>query len=225
MRVNELYKSLRSTYDDWSDFLINPQFVRREEEIIWQNYAPPRLAYPILRSDIAQLIDKGQYTFQVSEDDSIIQIYYRCQKNKVLKANLAFYSLAEAPAADGEVTDLEEDLWDEPSFNLPREDGPVGWLRIDYAPQEERGVLHHHCHLHLNAFPEARFVVDGLPTPKQFIEWIVSLCYPEKYKAHRLNQDWHYQDHQQIQAVNSLHIQIAESEICNYISHFRIPRN
>ncbi len=238
MRVSDLLRSLRSVYDDWSDFLVNPQFIRRNQEVAWSNFSPRILNYPVLKSDVIQLVNEGQYSFQIIEDGSIIQIYYLCQKSDILRANLSFYSTRVFYQADAfisnlyettsdlfqEIDTMEELLVDEMTYGFGSQDGPVSWLRIDYAPQDARGVLHHDCHLHMSTFSRSRFVVDGVPTPKQFIELIMSLCYPEYYRRHRLDQNWNYRDINKIHSVNRPCVQIEESEIGKHISHFRIPR-
>ena len=166
MRISEILSSVTSAYDDWSDFLANPQHIRRDNEVAWRNFSPRVLDYPVLKSDVVRMAEERQYTFQIVEDGSLIQIHYFYNRkgDQILSANLAFYS---AILNGTETTN--------------NGDEPVSWLRIDYAPEAARGVLHHDCHMHLSSFPDSRFVVAGLLTPKQFIELIMAFCYPESY--------------------------------------------
>ena len=135
---------------DWSHILVNPQFLRRENEVVWTNFAPRILNYPILRSDVAQLIDDGQYTFQIIEDGSVIQIHYLCKGDKILKATLSFYNMSSFELNNKAFVDENNSIEDvmlldsfaegmsiiheEPFQNAPDENEPIGWLRIDYDP-------------------------------------------------------------------------------------------
>jgi hypothetical protein len=243
VRISEIFSSVTSAYDDWSKFLTNPQHLRIGNAVAWSSFAPFILDYPVLSSDVVRMTDDGQYTLQVIEDGSIIQIYYlyNRKEDQILSANLAFYSIqiSERPSihdieldevGSSAVSATSED--GEAIENLPmdeivsgNEDGPVSWLRIDYDPQNARGVLHHACHLHISAFPDSRFVVSGLPTPKQFIEFIMALCYPMSYKEHRLNEQWEYGDEKKIRSVNQPCVTLEDSDIYRQIAHFRVPDN
>ena len=37
-----------------------------------------------------------------------------------------------------------------------------------------------------------RVTVAGIPTPRQFVELVVSVAYPEHYQEHRLNESWRF---------------------------------
>lgn len=162
MKINEVMSSLRSVYDDWSKILVNPQFARIKSTVAWSGFSQSRILIrsPVMPSDITDLIEDSQYTFQIYRDGSIIRILYFYDKSgkKLESASLAFYSA-------------------KPAYKLSHH-SPVSWLRIDYDPKRARGVLHHNSHIHLSGLPDSRFVVNGLLTPKQFIEFIMAYVYP-----------------------------------------------
>lgn len=200
MKINEVHRLLTATYIDWSHILANPQYVRidaREGSYIsWNRRISRMLNHPVLASDIVQLVDDGQYTFQILEDGSVIQIYYKyeARSNELQSARLAFYSAK---------TDAS--------------------VISNYEPRDAKGVLHHDCHMHFSAFPYSRFVVAGVPTPAQFIEFVMAFCYPEFYKEHRLNTQGTYISEEKITAINSTSFAMTESIVFSQISHFRIP--
>lgn len=205
-------------------------------------------------SDVINLYNKGQYTFQVIIDGSLIQMYYQydTKGNKLTSASLAFYSSVsydqlfdkdessiqlpvtykpdlgtdgidvDAPDADILSGEYGEEMSEVPKLGTLK-DGPVSWLRIDYDPEHAKGVLHHDCHMHLSAFPNARLVVAGIPTPKQFIEFIMAFCYPEVYHVHRLNDNGQYINEGHIVTINSNCVPLTEHNVFRQMSHFRIP--
>jgi hypothetical protein len=77
--------------------------------------------------------------------------------------------------------------------------------------------------MHLSAFPLARCVVAGVPNPRQFVEFVMAVCYPETYKAHRLGQDGEYANPNKITEVNSSCFSTVEHLAYKRIMHLRIP--
>jgi hypothetical protein len=114
---------------------------------------------------------------------------------------------------------------DEEAGPFSLKDGPISWLRIDYEPTAVKGVLHHECHMHLSPFPDARWVVAGVPNPRQFVEFVMSTCYPETYKNHRLDASGIYakKNKEKIADINATCFPIAESTVFKQIVHLRIP--
>lgn len=114
---------------------------------------------------------------------------------------------------------------EEESGPFSLKDGPISWLRIDYEPTAVKGVLHHECHMHLSPFPDARWVVAGVPNPRQFVEFVMSTCYPETYKNHRLDASGTYtkKNKDKIADINATCFPIAESTVFKQIVHLRIP--
>jgi len=88
-------------------------------------------------------------------------------------ASLSFDSIFSDMPLDNNITNFDNSL--------------VPWLRIDYAPNEQMGPLHHSCHMHIGLFYHARIALSCVPTPRQFIEFVISLCYPDEYKEKRLD--------------------------------------
>ena len=187
MKISEAYQLLNSIYPDWYPFLSNSRGIRNDLCITWADRVPRMLDHPVMASHVIALADDRQYTFQVSEDGSIIQMYYGYDKKGIMlqEARLAFYSanpddqsslkrglVAESnvvPIEPGQIeeeTRIAEDT-SESSVDVmeAEKDGYVSWLRIEYAPHEAKGILHHNCHMHFSAFPHSRFVVAGVPTP------------------------------------------------------------
>ena len=192
------------------------------------------------------MVENGQYTFQIVDDGSLMQLYYRFDQktSQINGASLAFYRaysdqepdeeflLAEygiTPLGDTEINDTQE------SIHSSSPDPPVGWMRIDYDPNaKERGIIHHDCHMHLSNFADTRFIVSGVPSPRQFIEFIIASLYPAKYEEHRLELDttsndgsriWRYRNPQHIDNLNRECMPLDEVPIYKQLSHFRVPSN
>ncbi len=245
MRISDVYQSIIASYDDWNGFLINPSYARNDYEVSWGNRIAGIRKTIVRESDVLNMAENHQYTFQISDDGSLIQLYYRFdQRTKQIDgANLAFYrayseqeSIAEefllaeygvTPLGDAEMTDTEEGVHS--SFRDP----PVGWMRIDYDPNaKERGIIHHDCHMHLSNFADARFIMSGVPSPRQFIELVVASVYPAKYEEHRLelgatsnggSRTWGYRNPQQINNLNQESMPLDGDPIYNQLTHFRVP--
>ncbi len=247
MRINDVEGLITSSYVDWFRFIGNSRGIRKGSIITWTERAPRMLNHPVMASDVVSLADEGQYTFQVIHDGSLIQMYYSFdgQGIQLQSARLAFYSaVADNKLINaykrsinvGTISDYEHEFGDESPLDEPDEveketqfgglrNGPVSWLRIEYDPQASMGVLHHDCHMHFSTFPSSRFVVAGVPNPRQFIEFIMALCYPELYRAHRLNKVGQYISLANINSVNSTCFPLIESAVFNQIAHFRIPHD
>jgi hypothetical protein len=206
MRINDAIGLLVSTYLDWGHVLANPRYIRNGNIVSWRDSSNPMLAAPVMPEDINQLAEDKQYTFQVAEDGALIQMYYEFENDGITlkSAMLAYYS----PAI---------------TIYMPSIPPFVRWLRFDYAPKAAMGVLHHDCHLHISYFPDSRLTVKGLPNPKQFIEFILALCYPDMYKKHRLDSSGKYHDDAKQVELNHLSIQLPDSDLYKQIPHLSIP--
>ena len=217
MRISNVLRSITACHNDWSGFLINPRHIRKGHEISWDGRVAGIRKAVIRESDVLDMANKGQYTFQIAEDGSLIQLYYRFSRktNQVDSARLAFYKA---------YSDSDS------IYNLP-----AAWMRIDYDPNaKERGIIHHGCHMHLSNFADTRFIVSGIPSPRQFIEFIIASAYPAKYAEHRLELDttsndgsriWRYRNPQQIDNLNRECMPLDEVPIYKQLSHFRVPSN
>lgn len=254
MRINEAYGQLTSVFKDWSPAIANPRGIRKGSQITWDSYKPLMLKQNITASDVIDLFNEGQYTFQVTIDGSLIQIYYQFDSrgNELQSARLAFYSavadeqflnkdentLEFFPTFQSNIEDEANDLEAYESETFSEEyreetvgttgltnfkDSPISWLRIDYAPDKAKGVLHHACHMHLSSFPLARLVVAGVPTPRQFIEFIMAFCYPSIYEKHRLDSHGQYANADHILTINSNCVPLGDHNVFRQMAHFRIP--
>jgi hypothetical protein len=271
VKISDTEQSLRSVYSDWSGFLLNPRFARLRSSVAWIGFAPRILDDPIMASDVAMLIDAGQYSYQFF-DGSIMQLHYLFDRrgDELRAANLAYYSaktIFQVPTVQVEqITDTSSQVEaafehgdvdqqlgvDDPSIApqsvagdnsddspvnpelssvddpetdmyLAPPDGPASWLRIDYAPRDAKGVLHYECHMHLSMFYNSRLVVDGVPTPRQFVEFIIALCYPDIYREHRLDDNGEYPDETFMHSVNSPCLPGIENNVCRHIAHLKVP--
>src|ERR1700682_1568407 len=229
MRINDVLGLLVSVYTEWNNVLANPRFIRKGRVITWRDYSAAKLLIPNSHSDVVQLYEGGQYSFQ-NVDGSLLQMYYSYARSTddLMEARLAFYKIdkhawdfeeATHVEAASELTPLSNSRFSEKL--APH--GPVTWLRIDYSPQTASGVLHNSCHLHISAFPSARVVVAGVPTPKQFVEFVMALCYPDLYRRHRLDSKGGYKEPAKLATVNSDCIPFREDVIFRQITHLRIP--
>lgn len=221
MRPNDAMGLLVAVFMDWGGALANPRFVRVDRLVAWDRYGPRVLDYPVTMRDVAELAAQGQYTFQVTEDGSLIQLVYEFEHNEehLRRATLAYYG-AEFPDAGVIEAPQGVELEDREGFPYAQ----VPWLRIDYDPRAARGVVHGDCHLHISGLPNSRFLVHGVPTPKQFVELIMLLFYPDAYEAHRLKENGSYIDREHVRRINDPAIECAHSEIFELMTHVYVPR-
>src|SRR5690606_6401927 len=94
-------------------------------------------------------------------------------------ASVAFYYSGGASVVDEEQMDAEV----LPADLLAEQ---TSWLRIDFDPGAAKDCLHYHSHLHTNMGADVRIPVKRVPTPKQFVEFVVASFYPEIYRVLRL---------------------------------------
>lgn len=231
MRINDVMGQLVSAYTEWNHVLANPRFVRRGRAITWRDYSSAKLVIPIAHSEVVQLYEAGQYSFQTT-DGSLLQLSYSYARSRdeLVEARLAFYKVDEQSWEVEEPIRAEGDGESLGSTGSPNYDEAViyrpisiSWLRIDYSPKSACGVLHNSCHLHLSAFPAARVAVAGVPTPRQFVEFVVALCYPDIYRNHRLDNGGNYREPVRLETVNSDCVAFREDLVYRQITHFRVP--
>ena len=214
--ISDVFSMLTSVYGDWSHILANPRYTRNGDVITWARYKPFFMSEPARYAEIIKVVSEGQYSFQMI-DGSVIQIYYEFQAGgKILKtAKLAYYGLNNGRE--------EEDCRGADIGAEVKKTDSVSWLRFDYELTMTQGVLHSDCHLHTCGFPNSRFVVRGVPTPKQFIEFLIALRYSEEYKKHRLDSNGRYRDLDLIRKINVPTLPLKDNDIFNVVFHFRVP--
>lgn len=202
MKISDVVGSLVAVWTEWqqANFLINPRYVRQGNIITWQGHSAGMTEEPITQSHVLDFIDRGQYTFQINIDESIVQLHYVFNRNdEISAANLAYYAL-----------DVNSE-------------GQAGWIRIDFDPSSYRGALHPKCHMHISLFPNMRFVVDGVPSPKQFVDFIALACYPDVYESLHTDENGNFRDRNRMKSVNAPSLHLDEPELYKYLTHIRIP--
>lgn len=241
MNLRRLLKSMHVCYDDWSSYIINPNFVQNGNEVTWGNRRSRRISSPVRLSDVHQMDAEGQYTYVVGTDRSIFRMYYRFTSDlqNVTGASLAYFSTAHeiknydfeimeygvVPTGEGEVSEINHD--DESGY------GPaVGWIRFDYDPgAESLDVTHSLCHVHLSGFPGARLIVSGIPSPQQFVEFVFCSFYPNIYRSHRLKRInaasgpalWQFSESNVLERINRDQLTFNGEQNYSQIVHFRVP--
>jgi hypothetical protein len=226
MRLTDVTGSLTSAYLDWNDVLANPRYIRKGLIITWLDYSSVASFFPESYRDLVQLYEDRQYSLQFT-DGSLLQFYYEYAPSgiELLQARLAFYKIDQQGWEFEEgVQDSHADETIAPVGDTRRpEKPPIAWVRIDYSPKSAKGVLHNPCHLHVSGFPSARIAVAGVPTPKQFLEFVMCFCYPDVYHRHRLDDHGHYKNPAQLTAVNSTCVPCFEEPVLRQITHLHVP--
>jgi len=170
---NEIEQQLRSVYSEWYGLLVNPRFCRHNNLISWTAYDGGKAREPVTNEKFLNLVETRQYSFQCAEDGSLFQLLYRFDNSLHLtEARLGFYRTADPGVSEQAAL--------------------VSWLRFDFDPQFSSGVLHHDCHLHIHGFPDTRIMVDGVPSPRQFVDFVLASCYPSSFEILRINEDGRY---------------------------------
>jgi hypothetical protein len=236
VKLNETYQSLKTTQIDWCNFLVNPRYNKEDHIISWKRYKPRLKLISVHRSDVLEMVNEKQYSFQVIDDGSIFQLYYEYDRQDqiLLRANLSFFNTGgisyeafqeqlyaefQSPEINSKtgLTQLEEIV------DTDDEDPIVPWLRIDYVPQNYFRPLHHSCHMHIGLFQNARFTLTGVPSPRQFVEFVITLCYPLVYKEKRLDNNLEPQNFSQIANLNKECFKSIESRVYQILPYLSIP--
>jgi hypothetical protein len=187
-----LLNELRKTFEDWDGLLVNPRYCRNDRAVCWTSFNGGRLTEPVTSEQVLGVLDQKQFSFQSAEDGSIFQLLYRFDSDdKLIEARLAFYLLRSRGSLEDGYAEVRS----------------TAWIRLDYDTAAAAGLLHTACHLHLHGFPETRIPVDGVPGPRQFVEFIIAACYPDYYRMHRL-ESGNEPDNALIQTVNACMIRL-----------------
>jgi hypothetical protein len=101
---------------------------------------------------------------------------------------------------------------------------PISWVRFDYDPSAERGVLHAAAHLQSSIGVDLRIPAVGVPTPRQWIEAIFAWFYPEDYKRHRLDEDGDFVNAGTLERVNREPLTVIDTEGVLSALHLAVPR-
>jgi len=224
--------SLTAAFDEWDWLLANPRFARRQSTVGWEGFEQRRLPFQVTPEHLAELAERGQYSFQVA-DGSVFQISYQFDPSgDILRfGSLGFYkaidNLISAPVVDG-ASESSDETSDSPDVDLAEPQSAPGaqtvpWLRLDFAPSAARGVIHAASHLHVSIAENIRLPVAGVPTPKQFVETVLSWFYPDDYARAHLNQNGEFVDPNRQTGVNALFCAVtAEPAVLNAL-HLLVP--
>lgn len=224
MLISDLHSSLISMQMDWKGILLNPNFIRKDWIISWQNYGGFTVGDNVTTKTVLELGQNRHYSFQL-HDGSLIQLYYEFQQggNMLETASLAFYKFNHAQEQSSE--DAEE-LEDEEirMAGVLEHELLVPWIRIDCCPQHRRGVIHSAIHMHSNIGPSVRIPVNGVPTPKQFIEATIAWFYPDKYASKHLNANGSYEVPERVAAINRENIPCTDDPNARQIVYLDMPK-
>ena len=225
MKISDVYSGLTSSLVEWHGFLANPSYVRQSTSskdcVTWKDRQSQHLSDTITPEDVSELVDNNQFSFQVLQDGSIFRIYYEFEKGrqKLVAASLAF--LLSGDYYDKSYSGGVEEDRDDSELRTE-----TGWLRIDYSsrPEDDGGVIHPCCHMHLSQFPAARITLDRVPNPCQFIEFVISVCYPDVYRSKRLEPNGRFSSLAHMSKVNSPPSpSLLLSHVCDHIIHVKVP--
>jgi hypothetical protein len=223
MKPSEAFGQLITVFREWDGFLKDPRYIRRGNEITWSDAHAISVPDRLTRDDVLSLSRRGQFTFRVTEDEALIQISYRYSTDgELAAARLAYYGIADDPVKmrDG---DFEEGVL--PIGETQSLYDVATWVRFDYLHTGLARVIHMDSHLHISGLPSVRFAVTGVPTPRQFIEFIVSHFYPASYQKIRLDKEDGLEGFDAVDKVNALSCPLREplEDIYRRIPHFRLP--
>jgi len=179
VKLNDFVSHMISLEQRWAGFFANPNYIRSDNTITWPNRI--RFDVDTTAELLVTLVEQRQYSLQVLEDGSVLQIYYGFDHNgsRLQEASLGFFHA-------GHAIDSEADPLTEGVLPISADENPGGWIRLDYDPTAARDCLHYHSHLHTSLSGDIRIPVKRVPTPKQFVELIIAWFYPETYRARRL---------------------------------------
>ena len=206
MNPNLVERELREAFDDWDGLLVNPRFCRNGDLISWTGFDGGKVKEPVTVEKVLALLNQRQFTFQCAEDGSVFQILYRFDADGLTEARLGFYLVKGRGSLEEGNAEIRS----------------IAWIRFDFDRDSANGILHSACHLHLHGFPGTRVVVDGVPSPRQFIEFVVSACYPDYYRVNRLNDQDEPDSPAQLDEINSRGLPATETR-SPYVLHVALP--
>lgn len=219
MRINEIFAEVQASFIDWNGFFKDPNYSRTRQDVSWPNAGEIVVRDEVTVGDLQRLSDRRQFSFRVSSDGSLIQMGYRFRRTgELVDARLGFYKF---PSRE----DFGE-LAVEPVSGDGELDS-VSWLRMDFSSNLQARVGHTPCHLHVSGLPAVRFAVYGVPSPAQFVEFVISHFYTADYKSARLSKDGAFESYQRINSINTKATKtgLEPRELLHCLPHFFIPGN
>lgn len=232
MKVTDVISDLTAACIEWGKFIANSQYIRTKNIVSWAGFSKIWLSENLTPQEFLNLVENGQFSFQLLEDGSICQLLYEFDAagEKLVRASLAFYG--KPPIFNEEEPNPEKFDENDTEFNADLADVETEfcdlnsisrWLRIDYDCDEKNSAVHGDCHMHVGGLPGARILVRGVPGPAQFIEWVMALFYPDIYRNHRLAADGDFVNIAKLKNANRRAIAFDDHDFYRYLTHILVP--
>ncbi|MBS0444015.1 MAG: DUF2290 domain-containing protein [Proteobacteria bacterium] len=107
MGVDQAWRSINAAYEEWADYLGNPNFCRQAQTLTWQSRQRIWLQNEFDCSAYQQLAEARQYSFVVAEDGGLIQLHYEFEGNVLLRASAGYYGSSQITLIERESTVAE----------------------------------------------------------------------------------------------------------------------
>lgn len=186
MTIANVMSSLRLLLTDWDGFILNPNYHRRGNEVVWQSSMDVMLPVVVTRLHLKEYLSQRNYSFMI-QDGSIVQFRYAFQQDETTLASASLCYLKFTDEDENISVEASDDEIDAGSRNVGTdypssvELNPVPWIRFDYSPGTAEGFTHTACHMHSSLSGELRIPVTFVPTPRQFMLCIVTWFYPDEF--------------------------------------------
>lgn len=228
--LSDFYSSLINSYVEWKSIFINPNYCRNGKEITWNRRASQMMPVNSTIWDVIGLIENQQYSFQMSIDESIIQLYYKfTDEDTISAANLAYYgtipwgTIRWSDEDDSE-RNSQERVHDEIVSEVNCE--YINWMRIDFdCASEKPSIIHHLAHMHLAGIPSGRIPFDTLPSPFQFIDFVIANYYPYHYRKARMSENGLLLKPRKIKRLSKHRVAVTSDDILPYAIHLSVPKS
>lgn len=248
MKINETFSDLRSAWVEWRSYLANQNFVRVNNTLEWPQFERVWTGDAVTVADLRALAEKRQWSFQIAEDGGLVQLRYHFGVDGELEeATVGYYG--RIPSEDGddaEVHEAEEVALDTGRFERGTEGGEaVGdqevslelypyeglgidyeiarAVRIDYAREDLTHPTHHTCHMHLGGYPSTRICVSRVPTPRQFLELVFVLFYPDSFRKHRLSDTNEFKNQAHVRTIYAVGFADGLGAMAQLVPHLFVP--
>jgi len=143
----------------------------------------------------------------------VFQLLYEFDESQQLKlARLAFDKVSRTVNGPEQVKDLDL-KWKIRPF-------------LGYGSISQKSTPGASCTISLiytGGFKDARLVVAGVPGPRQFVELVIAMCYPDYYRVHRLDESGKFGAAANLSEVNVCCRDAFNEEEESYIIHIRVP--
>lgn len=228
MTPNDVMGDIVASYMDWQPYLLNLNYCRSGTVIQWNNCQKIMFDEPLRSADVITLQERSQYTYQVGADGGMIQLYYDFSigEKSLASASLGFYRIDSVPdERDEEQEDEKIQSLNTIGGDTKPNERTVSWMRLDYKPEDSGSVCHGASHLHCGGFRDVRLFVEGVPTPHQFVEFVMASFYQRTYEKHRLDLSRRYSEESfhKIREFNNTSFNIPSNNLNRLITHLQIP--